>query len=226
MKKLFLSALLAALAFGSAQAIVSDVWDSGTIGNSHTISPSYHAWSTFEITASFTLPALPADEVLEVLRVRRQGADYNNDNWITINVDSTGALSLVTKGGSGNDSQTLTTDVTIDAKDRTTVSFVVNRTGNESGVPAVVNIALYVDGVAAGELQMAQGTGFNTPLDTILTNADGVTYDFVSAYHTGDGENYETLKTHAEKASVVPEPTALALLALGVAGLALRRRAA
>ncbi len=95
------------------------------------------------------------------------------------------------------------------------------------GADGAATITFYLDGTQIGT------ASFGADTDPLTYIVYGENFDGGSAYN-GTWELYETddavlaadITVDGIRANVIPEPTALALLALGVAGMALRRRVA
>lgn len=219
MRKAAFTAAFAALAF-SAQAVITSIWQSGDITTGDNAIPdSYGNDMTVCVTASFVLDGGIADGT-ELVKLCRDGT--MPANYATLKVVGN-QLTLVAKGGSVH-SPTVTVGDALDitAGKRTTISFTVQRGAQDA--PSIVTF--FANGQQIGEATTLS-FGYNTPFHYVwLSESEDVTFDFLAASRTEDGDDLAAFLASAKEASVMPEPTAVALLALGVAGAVLRRRTA
>lgn len=223
--KACLCALALAGIVGSAQAVTMNWTNSGDIVSEtrQALPSNYWAGSVFAVTASFTASTLSSGMTLfKVGRANEPGNNYESNNYAGVRIDNSVfgggfVLSIFGKGGSGSE-KPLSTLQFVEANKRTTVSLLVNR--NEPNT-----LSLFVNGQAIGAFELP--VNMNTPNTTLWGyGSSDLTLDYLSIYGKSDDETLEAFTEATKKASLVPEPTALALLALGVARLALRRKVA
>ena len=217
MRKAVFAAAFAALAF-SAQAVITSIWQSGDITTGDNALPDgYWGDVTVCVTASFVLDGGIADGT-ELVKLCRDGT--MTANYATLKVVGN-QLTLVAKGGFG--SEVIVGDaLDITAGKRTTISFTVQRGAQD--VPATVTF--FANGQQIGEATTLS-FGYTASFQHVwLSDSEDVTFDFLASSCTEDGDDLAAFLASAKEASVMPEPTAVALLALGVAGAALRRRTA
>lgn len=216
MRKAAFTAAFAALAF-SAQAVITSIWQSGDIATGDNALDGYGNDMTVCVTASFVLDGGIADGT-ELVKLCRDGT--MPANYATLKVVGN-QLTLVAKGGFGSE-VTVGDALDITAGKRTTISFTVQRGSQDA--PSIVTF--FANGQQIGEATTLS-FGYNTLFHYVwLSKSEDVTFDFLAASRTEDGDGLAAFLASAKEASVLPEPTAVALLALGVAGAVLRRRTA
>lgn len=218
MRKAAFTAAFAALAF-SAQAVITSIWQSGDITTGDNAIPNgYWGDMTVCVTASFVLDGGIADGT-ELIKLCRDG-NVTTKNYATLKVMD-GRLTLVAKGLFGSE-VTVGDALDITADKRTTISFTV-QSGSQD-VPGIVTF--FANGQQIGEATTLS-FGSTAHFQYVwLSESEDVTFDFLAASRTEDGDDIAAFLASAKEASVMPEPTAVALLALGVAGAVLRRRTA
>ena len=223
MKKSLLTAAFAALALGAAQALTID-WSGATTMNiaasatrgSYTLelggATKWSAKVTLTLGNDFSFARYP-----EGAGTRYPGVvGVSGTTFLTMDMHSSDAAS---NGSITIDTNTGTSSVRLGSvKAAVDTSYTLTISGNEE------MIAFYVNDVLIGTTAAASGN------PTIFWGAQNAGTSggnpLANGDNTGAGDVVFSNLTVKTGVAVLPEPTALALLALGVAGVALRRRVA
>lgn len=220
MKKTFLFAL-AVLCLSAVQAVTL-AWSGEDLTNTSNITTEspyhdgsfvYGANSQFSVLASFTTSA---SGVLFAFGQGQNLKSGNYNNSIRVEVNANKRLNLIYQGGNTNGAaKTIEVGTEIETGEEHKIAYALERAANN----AASTLNIYFDGNKIASVSVLAST-WSGPVNAYKVS-DGVTVDL--SVYTGVLTEEEGI---AWTTPGVPEPTALALLALGVAGLSLRRRAA
>ena len=154
--------------------------------------------------------------------------DYSGNNGVKVTLNADGTLGISIGNTNTNsftssyDTSSVKSDAVNDGQTHV-LGIAINNSGSTQNGLKAGGIAFYLDGqqIWSGPDGSNSCHFYQTVLDNLVYGAEGVTDEVWLAAASGIVSADEVTA-----AGVLPEPTALALLALGVAGVALRRKVA
>ena len=227
MKKIGLLGLM--LCAAGAASATSFEWTSGAITASTDTSINKTAGTDFSVAMSFDLASVPGDATTTLFQLAyRENATLKSGGpFISMAADGSilqrgvGEVAKWTSETNFADSLQTGTNlivVTVDYQDSD---------GSVTGAPYDLVYSVYVNGALVGTENHTNVGGAVDDFHYAYTSVDGTTLYQGDGLATAEDVTalWESLNAE-EPDPAMPEPTALALLALGVAGVALRRRVA
>ena len=238
MKKAQMALVAALCVAGFAQAAEWDWHGGGADYGTATGAPSVSNWNgssgtgvmTYGMTFTVSAETLTNSAVIFSL-TNSTGSGVNGgyvgNNGVKVTLGTDGKLTLTignTNGATFTSAyNSVTTDGAVNDGQSHVLGIAINNTGDTVNGLKDGGIAFYLDGqrIWSGPEGQSLCHFYRTTLDNLVYGAEGVTEDVWLAATEGILSADQVVESE-----VIPEPTALALLALGVAGIALRRKVA